>query len=289
MTLLMIPIELFFLVNLIMDFYLLYLSLRWLDARRIRSLRLLFASAIGSVYACAAYAFASWLLIPPLPFLAAIPMVWISIGHAERMPFKILLKGAGFMLAAAFLSAGTIYAIQRAIPGTPYIPLMMVSAVVTGIASLALGRNKRRAAWIKGEIQYRYKDVAGRFDAAVDSGNHAIDPVSGLPVIVAPAEIISKHFSPPPASQAPPLSGEASNVKLISELGTLPVGFRLMALSTISGTRLAPVFTPDMITWNGKPIRAAIALAPSGRLPIALAPSCLSSGEVALPSGRLAG
>ena len=259
----MIPIELFFIANVLMDYYLLYLSLRWLDARMIHVPRLLLAAAFGGLYACAAYGFAGWLLIPPIPLLMAAPMVRISLGRA---PVKTILKGAGFMLTAAFLSGGTIFAIRQAFPGASYAPFMLAGAAIAGISSLALGRNKRRAAWVKGEVQYRYKDTAGRFDAAVDSGNHAVDPVSGLPVIVAPADTVARYFS----------------VKEIHELRALPEGFRLMALSTVAGTKLAPVFTPDIVTWNGKPVRAAIALATSGKLTIALAPSCFTSTDAAI-------
>jgi hypothetical protein len=262
----MIEIELFFLVNLLMDFYILYLSLKWLDVCRINVFRLIASSAAGSVYACAALGFARWMLIPPIPFAAAIPMIWISVG---RKPFRIILKGAGFMLAAAFLSAGTVYAVQRALPGVSFVMLMLAAAIVTGIAALMLGRNRKRAAWVKGEIQFRFAGVQGRFDAAIDSGNRAVDPASGLPVIVAPTEIISRILGVP----EPDLSA-------LSE--RLPFGFRLMALRTVSGARIAPVFTPDIVTWNGIVKRAAITLSPPGSLPLALAPSCFAETSAAI-------
>ncbi|MDR2504777.1 MAG: sigma-E processing peptidase SpoIIGA [Oscillospiraceae bacterium] len=262
----MIEIELFFLVNLIMDYYILYLSLKWLDVCRVKVGRLVAASVLGSVYACVGLGFAPFLLTPPIPFAAAVPMIWISVGGK---PVKVILKGAGFMLASAFLSAGTIYAVQRVIPQVSFVPLMFASAVVTGVASLMLGRSKKRAAWVMGEVHYRFGDMQGRFDAAVDSGNHAVDPTSGLPVIVVPTGIISRQFNLP-----------ESDLSALSE--KLPFGFRLMALRTVAGTKAAPVFTPDVITWNGKAVRAAITLSPSGNLPLALAPSCFAeSGETA--------
>ena len=48
----MIPLELFFVINGAMDALLLYLSLLWLEAGRIRLARILAAAGLGALYDC---------------------------------------------------------------------------------------------------------------------------------------------------------------------------------------------------------------------------------------------
>ncbi|MDR1570675.1 MAG: sigma-E processing peptidase SpoIIGA [Oscillospiraceae bacterium] len=256
----MISIELFFLLNSCMDAWLILIAIRWLDAGKARPTRVAAASALGGIYACAAWSPAGRvLLVPPISLAVAWLVIIIALG---RVPIATSLKGAGYFMAAAFLTGGVAYALTGAFPGVGALLALSASAAAAGAAAWALGRNKRRAAWRYGRITLRYRELQFAFDAAVDSGNHALDPYTGLPVVIAPHERLRGAF---PALK----------------MGGLPEGMRLMPLSTVSGTALVPCFTPDVIAWKGEVIRASVAIAPPQRINVALAPSCLGESACA--------
>jgi len=261
----MISIEAFFVLNAAMDACIVVLALKWLDTGRLNALRITLAACAGAAYACAAWAARNRaLLTPPLLFTAAWLVMRVASG---RVPFKTTLKGAGYFLAAAFLIGGTVFALTGLLRELPLAAALASGTAVAGLAALALGRNKKRSRWEYGRITIRYRETQAAFDAAVDSGNHAVDPISGLPAVIATFETMAEVFP-----------------KLLD--GGLPEGMRLIVLNAVSGKTLAPCFTPDVITWNGEPIRAAVAIAPRARLSVALAPS--SFGDTAHAVRRLA-
>ena len=100
----MIPLELFFVINGAMDALLLYLSLLWLEAGRIRLVRILAAASLGALYACLAY-HPSLTALQSLParFVCAAGMVRVAAG---RISLRQILRGAVLLVAAAFLSGG---------------------------------------------------------------------------------------------------------------------------------------------------------------------------------------
>lgn len=248
----MISIELFFLINAAMDAWLLFNALKWLDAGRPRPARIAAASLAGALYASLAWSgLARWLLAPPVMLAAALGMSRIALGKSAPLA---AIKCVGFFIGAAFLTGGSAYALNSALPNAPFPAVMSASVAVSGAAAWALGRNKKRARWEYGRVTLQYRGAGFSIEAAVDSGNHAIEPISGLPVVVVPQESLAALFR------------DAGAVGL-------PEGMRLMTLSTAAGSALAPCFTPDIIAWNGNIVRAAVAVVPRSRVPVALAPS----------------
>ncbi|MDR1598283.1 MAG: sigma-E processing peptidase SpoIIGA [Oscillospiraceae bacterium] len=251
----MISIELFFLVNAALNAWLTLLALTWLDAGRPDPKRVALAAALGGIYACAAW------MNPSLPLRGAAVSLPVALlmsriaGGAQRL--RVTLKAAGFFLAAAAMTGGAAYALEALLPGIPPMPSVALACAASGMAARMFVGSRRRARLTYGRIHIRFRHAQWVIDAAVDTGNQAIDPVSGLPVVVMRREEAAGEF---------PLLDEDS----------LPEGMRLIPVRTVSGTALLPCFTPEAITWNEQPIRAAVAVAPRGLITVALAPSCLT-------------
>ncbi|MDR1263650.1 MAG: sigma-E processing peptidase SpoIIGA [Oscillospiraceae bacterium] len=251
----MISIELFFLVNAALNAWLMVLALRWLDAGRPDGKRVALSAALGGVYACVA-----WMNVA-LPLRGAMVSLPVALlmariaGKSQR--FRVTLKAAGFFLAATVMTGGAAYAITTIVPEIHPMLAVLLSCVFAGIAARAFVGTRRKARLTYGGIRLRFREAQWAFEAAVDTGNQAIDPFSGLPVVVMRHEDAVKQF--------PLLSRDA-----------MPEGMRLIPVRTVSGTALLPCFTPEVITWNEQPIQAAVAVAPRGLITVALAPSCLT-------------
>lgn len=247
----MIPLELFFVINGAMDALLLYLSLLWLEAGRIRLVRILAAASLGALYACLAYhPSLSVLQTLPARFVCAAGMVRIAVGS---IPLRQTLRGAVLLMAAAFLSGGAAWAARMALPQHTVVTALLAGALVAGLVGHLWLRRSRRTAMVYGQITLRHRGVELSLDAAVDTGNQALDALTGLPVVVLPRERAERAF-PLLASQE------------------LPEGMRLIGLRSVSGTALLPCFVPEFISWNHEPVKAVVAVAPRGALRMALAP-----------------
>ncbi|MDR0397075.1 MAG: sigma-E processing peptidase SpoIIGA [Oscillospiraceae bacterium] len=259
----MISIELFFLVNAALNAWLMTLALKWLDAGRPGFKRVALSASLGGIYACAAWMNAS---LPLRGAAVSLPVALLMsriAGGSQRL--SVTLKTAGFFLAAAALNAGAAYALTAMIPGLYPTLAAALACAASGAAAQAFVGSRRRARLTYGRIRMRFRSAQWSFDAAVDTGNQAIDPVSGLPVVVMRREEAAKRF--------PSLDEDA-----------LPEGMRLIPVRTVSGTALLPCFTPEAITWNEQPIQAAVAVAPRGLITVALAPSCLAETNGSAPA-----
>jgi len=247
----MIPLELFFLINGGMDALLLYLALLWLETGRIRLIRILAAAGLGALYACLAYH-------PRLSVLQSLPMRFACAGcmvrlAAGKLPLGRIVRGAVLLVAAAFLSGGAAAAARLALPQGTVITALLAGALAAGFIGHLWLRRSRSVAMVYGKVTLRHRGVELSLDAAVDTGNQALDALTGLPVVVLPRERAEQAF--------PALSSQE-----------LPEGMRLIGLRGVSGTVLLPCFVPESIFWNHEPVKAIVAVAPRGALRVALAP-----------------
>lgn len=251
----MMSIELFLLINIAADYIALFIAAMWLDDGRVNHKRAALASIIGAIYAAFAFGVAPMpLLTPPVYLVVALGMVSLAIGRKKA---AAMVKATVFMLAASFVIGGATHALINGARSIAPIAALVVGMAISLAVAWFLARNKRAARWNYGKLNVRFGDRQLTLDGAVDSGNRAIDPISGLPVVIIPFEKAVLTF--------PELS--------TSETGIME-GMRLIPLSTISGKSLAPCFTPDILLWNGSPKRAVIAVANRGSISLALAPSC---------------
>jgi len=250
-------LERFFLTNAAMDALLLTMALMWLDVP-VRKGRLALGAGFGGVYGCLAFLDGfTWLGWLPLRFLAAAGLLRAAAGP---LPARHIAKGAGFMAAAAFLTGGAAQMLSDAFPSGGLgrlawiLPLGGAAAL---LCALAFRKRQKRAAMTAGTLHIRFREKQLALRAQVDTGNHAVDPSSGLPVAIVPYETAVRAF---------PALREG-----------LPQGMRLVPMSTVAGRTLLPGFTPSAAVWDGYPVRVCVAVAPKGTLRAALAPSVFAA------------
>lgn len=255
-------------MNAALDAWLLILAVQWLDAGRPNAARILIASTVGGLYACAAWMNA-WM--PLRNALVSLPVALVMARLAtDSVRFSVAVKTAGFFLAATALTGGAAFALINLAPRIHPMLAVALAVLLSGAAARAFIGSRRKTRLTYGRINLLYRDNQCAFDAAVDTGNQAIDPFSGLPVVVMRHEVAASLF--------PLLKDNAFD---------LSDGLRLIPVRTVSGTALLPCFTPEVITWNEHPIRAAVAVAPRGLITVALAPSCLTeAADTAKPKAR---
>ena len=215
--------EAFLLMNGWMNCLALALAFR-LGRRRISPLRCLGAAGIGAVYGVLAL----WMDGPlrGLPGLAGCAVLMGALaGGGRGAGLWPLIFAVGWMLGG--MTDGLL------ILGLP--PLWALAG--SSLGAVGLGRYLGRAL-PEGRGTYRlvieWQGRMYRLQAIRDSGNLLRDPVTGLPVIVAPAGALPGLI--PAGMQA------------------LPRGFRLLSLRTATGKGLVPCMHPEAL-WllrNGR-------------------------------------
>ena len=102
------------------------------------------------------------------------------------------------------------------------------------------------------QVELRVEERSIILPAMVDSGNLLTDPVTGLPVLVIPQKAAHTLFP---------------DVRDLSCLSALPLGFRLLSVRTAAGSSLLPMFRPDecRIYVNGNACKARLLAAVAGR------------------------
>lgn len=221
-------IDVYFLENLIFDFFIVLLAER-ISGGRIRIIRCLSAALFGAGYAVFAAIFAAFDSLLPRA-LALILMTWAADGFYSVKAF--LRQFAVFFLAFA-VSGGAAYALAL-FSGGGHIsgsviyfdkPILLSGAgiALSGtaflIAESKMGRARRseyiKLAVLKGGEVYR-------FTALYDSGNRAIDPVTGLSVIIAEDIFPEK----------------------------VKTGAHSFSIKTASGTAELSLFVPDRVVFS---------------------------------------
>lgn len=102
------------------------------------------------------------------------------------------------------------------------------------------------------QVELRVGENAVLLPAMLDSGNLLRDPITGLPVLVAPHRAALTLFP---------------DVPDLTELRALPLGFRLLSVRTAAGASLLPMFKPDRcrLYVNGNACEARLLVAVAGR------------------------
>ncbi|MBQ9264200.1 MAG: sigma-E processing peptidase SpoIIGA [Clostridia bacterium] len=248
--------EAFFLMNGWMNFLSLLMA-GCLARARFHLGRALLASAVGALYAMLAW---GWLpALRRLPVLGAAALIMAAIAFRKRAAALCpLLLAAGLMLSGLgdFLLAR----------GLPAAGVMLFCGGVT----LALIRRLNGLFTPCGHdltVKVVWRGCGARLPAWLDSGNLLQDPVTGLPVIVVPAEGL-RVLLPPGVKPG--------------DWTTLPPGFRLLRVRTAAGEQMLMCFHPDqvMIYTGGRAqeMDAVVALSDAG-LPRALVPGTMLQTE----------
>ena len=227
-------VEVFFLQNAVVDAGLLYLAALWRGVRA-RPGRIALGAGLGALWAVAACLCGGALCTLPAQAVAALGMLWAGAG---RMSCRETAAALGAVWLGALVAGGAA-ALGL---GT------MLAGAASGVAGMALLRRRNAPPPPRVRLRVVFGGTEHAMEAVVDTGNRALDPVTGLPVI----------FLPGPASAAP--------------------AGRPLALHTASGVCVLHCFLPEAVYVNGVPVRAAVAMVPPARLPYALTPWALCAG-----------
>ncbi|MDR3050760.1 MAG: sigma-E processing peptidase SpoIIGA [Oscillospiraceae bacterium] len=253
----------FLLLNACMDAVALLLALRWCGQRQLRAVRVCAGAALGAAYALAAYLPGmGWArgFAPSLAVCAAM----LGMAAKWRSPAQFL-RAVLLFYGAVFLAGGTAYALAQALGGAP--PVWAAGALGAWAVGNVLLRARRRDHSIsRTRLLVGLGEQSAQVEGLVDSGNLLAEPISGLPVVVAPAAALAALL---PQGLDP------------ADLATLPPGFRLVRMVSPAGSALLMCFRPTALAlWRQNrwaPIQAMVALSahspPEGAL--ALVPGAL--------------
>lgn len=164
-----------------------------------------------------------------------------------------LPQGAAPLLLCGTLAAGLANYLHRL--GFPRAAAIACCAPMIGF-SLRLLRRWRSRAGERADVRLLFEGGGVTLDGMVDSGNLLHDPVTALPVVVAPYGALRAYL--PPAMRC-------------DDLDTLPRGFRLICVHTAGGSRLLMCFRPRALyirrgrVWRAAQAVVAVSPALSGR------------------------
>ena len=230
--------EAFLFINGWMDFLCLLLAAR-LGRSRFHVRKALISAGFGAVYGAAAW-------VAKMPALRAVPiLLLVCLGMAFTAFGRRGIRLFPLIAAAGWLLSGlSDFVLKRgAVPAS-------VIWIDGGVTLFILLLTRRiGSAGVRYGLRIEYKGRSAALPALRDTGNLLTDPVSGLPVIVIPNNLAGV-FLPP-----------GSNV---SDLSSMPIGFRLIQANTAGGNRTLMCFSPDLtVIRQGKrafPVDAVIAV-----------------------------
>lgn len=262
-------IDILFLVNLIVDYFLLLATatLRHLEVSRVR---LLLGAVLGAIYSCAAFfpeldlafTLAGKLCVSVVVTLAAFPLrgkrsflLTFLCFHATSALFAGVMLGLELMLhpSALLFSNGEVYVDLSA--GA----LTLSAAGAYGVLWLCSRFLKNRGS-TRRKLTLSAEGRTVTLSALYDSGNLLTDPLTGAYVCVASLSAVS--FLLPQEIRAAFASGDLSN---LGE-GTWRTRVCMIPCATITGKGLLPAFRPDHVMVDGKPVahRTVVAVREEG-------------------------
>jgi len=184
--------------------------------------------------------------LSPLALLGLPGSVYVCF-HQHGLPACI--RCSLMTLCASLLSGGSMTALvsggMSALPaGALSIGLCLLVQMLMNLLPAALCDIR--------QVELRVEKRAIILPAMLDSGNLLTDPITGLPVLVIPQKAARTLFP---------------DVRDMSCLNSLPLGFRLLNVRTAAGSSLLPMFRPDecRIHLNGSACRADLLVAVAGR------------------------
>ena len=243
-----------FFLNLCIDYLLCLVSAR-VCGLVLKRLRYLLSALIGACYSVAVF-------LPGLDFLAA-PLCKLAVallmGLAAFGGEAKMLRCCAVFLSVSAAFGGAVWAISMAGGGAysdrTYLPvdlrvLVLSFALCYGGISLLFRRRAKLMDQRRVQVRLVFLGRESQFMALLDTGNSLSDPVSGKAVMVA-----GLHALRPVLGQAAEIFFSASPVDALELLSRLPEyagKFRLIPYSAVGVAGMLPVFTPELLTIDGK-------------------------------------
>jgi len=222
-----VTVEGFFLQNAIVNAGLLWFAAAW-RGDRARPLNVLFGASLGAAYAVAAALVGGALR-------SGLALAFVSVAMVAALgkcSVRDIARSAGALWVGAAVLGGT-HAM-----GIPMLP----AGIVSGLSGASLLRRKNAPPPRAVRLTIVQGDRSLTMDAIVDTGNRALDPSSGLPVV------------------------------FVARGGWDSSAGSVVCIRTAAGTALLPCFAPDMLLVDGEPQRAIVACCEEGSLECALVP-----------------
>ena len=263
--------DVLFAVNFSMDFLSLYLTGRVFRAV-LRPAFLTLAAGIGALYGTA-----SLFLLPGgiagrlINVAVAVLMCRAAFGSTG---FGALAGRTAVFYACGFMLGGVMTALYNlinsrlggrraiinggmsALDGPVPLPLFVALAAASGVITAVCGRiYSRRKSSPTARLEITVGDRTICLDALCDSGNLALEPLGGLPVIFLEKEQIRRLY--PERMARALLSDDAETLcRLPPDIAKRT---RIIPLTTVSGSRVSVGALPDRVRVNGEEKRACVA------------------------------
>lgn len=221
-------VEVFVLQNALVDACLLWLVAAWRGGR-INPRRIVLGALLGAGYATAAALIGGTLRSVPFQAVVSVAMVCVAL---KSRPGRAVLPLSGVLWIGAALLGGALSMGVAAVPAIAF----------AGFAGMALLRRKHAPPPNTASLVIRQGEKTQKMEAIVDTGNRALDALTGLPVVFVEAGV----FRPEPG--------------------------RVLCIRTAAGASVVPCFLPDAISLDGKQVRAVVACCAKGSLTCALVP-----------------
>ncbi|MBR0407749.1 MAG: sigma-E processing peptidase SpoIIGA [Clostridia bacterium] len=213
--------EAYLFINFWMDFLSLLLA-ACLRGARFHGPRAAAGALLGAVYAVFARQNNGLSMSIPVFLFSILLLCWISFGRNGVFFFPYV--GASMLLLGGFSDALLRRGVSSAV-------IMLTAGLgVFGLCRMLRIRNlSAESAWV---LRIRYREKQASLPVLRDSGNLLTDSFTGQPVIVVPESAVS------------PLLPDGVSTH---DLATLPPGWRLLPVRTVSGSGLLMCFRPDSV------------------------------------------
>lgn len=244
-----------FLLNLVINYFIVLATAK-LCALPLKRIRFVLAAALGALYSVL-------ILLPSLRALASPVMklclgaaiTLVAFGNAKRLlrPFFAFLAVSacfgGAVMGASLLSGGLVS--DGFFIGASMKTLVLSFGASYFVITLVFNRLERRRARETLSVSLSLCGKTVSFNALRDTGNELYDPISGLPVMVAGAEL-AKQLLPDECFAALEL-GATEFLQALSGYEPLKSRFRLVPYNAVGvSSGLLPVFRPDALSLGGK-------------------------------------
>lgn len=247
-------IDTLFLINLIIDYFILLCTAK-VSGARIRRGWCFLGALIGAIYACLCV----WPGLPyfhqPVMKLAFGGLICLAAFHQESQFLRCCLFF--FLLSAGF--AGILWAVSLfggygPVGSVLYLPLngkvlMLSFAVAYVLLSVFLRRFDETARETLLEVEVELHGRKTAFLALRDTGNTLYDPMTNCRVLVCEQRCAAALFGP----DTPLLDARqpAESFRKLSDLPTWKGALRLVPFQSVGGAGLLLAFHPEKLTIDG--------------------------------------
>lgn len=246
-------IDVLFFINFVSDFLILSLCDSSFSKKTV--IKRIFASCIGSLYACmfvfnlsdVIYSLAGKIVVSVIMCIVSFYPLGLDMFLKKYLSFiiiSIMFSGVFFTINSFFSFSDVVWT------------LSIFSSFI--VCKFAFYKIKSELYSKDFKIKIKYKDNSVSFTGMVDTGNALTDPATQKPVLVIDESILKNLFSK---------SATDNNICEFVD----SKDFRVIPYKTISDSGVTFGFVPDKLIINGKEIKNTV---------VAVAPSKISSGAL---------